>query len=422
MHIGLFTFGSRGDVQPFIVLAKGLMHVGDQCTLYAPENYKDFVEASGVSYSPLSGNVDAILNSPEGLRVLKTGNALSMLKFMQRGGREIQHKVNQDLLEGCNKVDVIISSVLCYAWICCIAEKLNKKWALVNLSLPTTPTRSFPFAGMAFLQNPLFNKFTYLLLQYVYWQLNKKDINAFRQSIGLPAREKNITHVITTENILNIYAISPTLVQRPNDWPTNTIVTGYIHNQSNEDLHTSSDNNSDGLANWIVNGAKPVYLGWGSMPIPDKDKVISIIKDILENTQYRLLFCKGLNEGIDLPAHPRLFVTGQVIHQWVLPQCRLAIFHGGTGTIHAVLRAGIPAIVSPVFADQPWWGKLIKEKKLGTCIPFKKLNTKQILNAIKLAEQETIQQHAAAVGESMRLETGLQHSIDAIKLYLLTGN
>ena len=43
MHILIITAGSRGDVQPFIALGKGLMSAGHQVTLCTTSNFESFV-------------------------------------------------------------------------------------------------------------------------------------------------------------------------------------------------------------------------------------------------------------------------------------------------------------------------------------------------------------------------------------------
>ena len=44
MHYGIIAIGSRGDVQPFVALALGLMDRGHQVTMMAHENFNNFVE------------------------------------------------------------------------------------------------------------------------------------------------------------------------------------------------------------------------------------------------------------------------------------------------------------------------------------------------------------------------------------------
>jgi sterol 3beta-glucosyltransferase len=66
MNIGIFTYGTRGDLQPYVALALGLMDKGHKVTLSATEDFKDFVEGFGVSFQPLWGNAETMMNSTEG--------------------------------------------------------------------------------------------------------------------------------------------------------------------------------------------------------------------------------------------------------------------------------------------------------------------------------------------------------------------
>ncbi len=40
MHYGIVAIGSRGDVQPYVALALGLMERGHEATVMAHENFK----------------------------------------------------------------------------------------------------------------------------------------------------------------------------------------------------------------------------------------------------------------------------------------------------------------------------------------------------------------------------------------------
>jgi sterol 3beta-glucosyltransferase len=63
MNIGIFTYGTRGDLQPYVALALGLMVKGHKVTLSATEDFKDFVEGFGVKFQPLWGNAETMMNS-----------------------------------------------------------------------------------------------------------------------------------------------------------------------------------------------------------------------------------------------------------------------------------------------------------------------------------------------------------------------
>jgi UDP:flavonoid glycosyltransferase YjiC (YdhE family) len=419
MHYGIFTYGSRGDVQPCMALSLGLIKQGHQVSLYAPENFKDFVESYGINFHPLYGDAYEILCSPEGRKVLKTGSTLSLLKLMQKGAKEIQPHVNRDTLEGCKKVDAIIASVLCQAWVSCIAEKLHKKWGALTFSPPTTPTKEFPFAGMAFFDNPIYNKFSHNLVRLLYWKINKKDINEFRKSLALPILTKNILDIETANNTLNLYAFSPSIIPRPKDWKSNSDITGFLTLPSKKINEQETDGIAEGLSKWLAQGKKPIYIGFGSIPIPDVELFRNVLNEILSVPDMRILFCKGWSEIPNLPQHPDFFTIKYADHEWLLPQCEAAIIHGGAGTIAAVLKAKIPVIIASIFADQPWWGKIVEQKKLGVHITFKKLTAKSLLSAIKKIQTDEYRNNAAEIGEKISHENGVEKALEHINKYFV---
>ena len=84
MHYGIIAIGSRGDVQPFVALAVGLLDRGHRVTLLAHENFKSFVEGYGIDFYPLPGSIEEMLYTPQGRKVLKTGNMLAFMRFVQK--------------------------------------------------------------------------------------------------------------------------------------------------------------------------------------------------------------------------------------------------------------------------------------------------------------------------------------------------
>jgi len=60
MNIAILTYGSRGDVQPFLALAVGLQKVGHTIKLAAPHRFISFVEEYNVPFVPLAGNPEVI--------------------------------------------------------------------------------------------------------------------------------------------------------------------------------------------------------------------------------------------------------------------------------------------------------------------------------------------------------------------------
>jgi sterol 3beta-glucosyltransferase len=93
------------------------------------------------------------------------------------------------------------------------------------------------------------------------------------------------------------------------------------------------------------------------------------------------------------------------------------VHHGGAGTTAFGLRAGIPSIVVPFFADQPFWGHLVAKLGVGPKpIPRKKLTTERLAKAIDIAiSDQTMRQRAVNLGSKIQAEDGVQRAVKVIQ-------
>jgi sterol 3beta-glucosyltransferase len=412
MHYGIVAIGSRGDVQPYIALALGLKNRGHESTVMAHENFKDFVEGYGVAFLPVKGNVEGMLQSDEGMQVIKAGDIVAFSKYLQKMTRKTGETIVHDILNGCQKADVLIASLLALPWVEGIAKKLGKKWAVVQLNLPSVPTRAFPMVALAAFNFPVYNLLTYRLYEFMYYKANKNLVDGFHQSLGLPAMNRSVLKKMADEKILNLHCFSPSLLARPNDWEAHNDITGFLF-LPDKNLNAIPED----LIRWLNNGDKPIYIGFGSIPIPDSEKFESILKELLETTSHRFIFCQGWSLPMHLSEHARLYKVKSISHEWLLPHCKAAVIHGGVGTTAAVLRAKIPVIIVSIIADQPWWGKIIERKNLGVHIPIKKLTTQKLLSAIEKTQTPAIQQKAIETGEKINRENGMKKAIDRLEKY-----
>ncbi len=85
---------------------------------------------------------------------------------------------------------------------------------------------------------------------------------------------------------------------------------------------------------------------------------------------------------------------------WLFPRMAAVVHHGGAGTTSAGLRAGVPSIIVPFFADQPFWGQRVADLGVGPApIPFKRLTADRLAQAIQIAvTDQSMRQRAAELG------------------------
>ncbi len=108
-RIALLTYGTRGDVEPFLALATALVRAGYQTRLAAPRPFEALAAAHGVPFVGLEGDpaaVSAALTDRAGL------NPLAMLRFMSATLYPLAESVLQQAERACLDSDAIVHSFL----------------------------------------------------------------------------------------------------------------------------------------------------------------------------------------------------------------------------------------------------------------------------------------------------------------------
>jgi sterol 3beta-glucosyltransferase len=140
MRITLLTYGSRGDVQPFLALALGLKKAGHTPTLAAPHRFADFVGRYGIRFSPLPGDPEVISArfNDAGRNPIRTIRAIGDYVF------EIAAGVVQAAMSASEDADCIVHSFLFTAG----GHMLACERGIPDISIQTfpmfAPTRAFP--------------------------------------------------------------------------------------------------------------------------------------------------------------------------------------------------------------------------------------------------------------------------------------
>src|ERR1700712_4572804 len=107
MKITILTYGSMGDVLPYISLALGLMGRRHEIILAAPENFEQRVKDHGIHYMPLKGNTQAILESEQGQKWMAAGDTKSFFKEMGLLFYNVRQELQNDATAACQDAEGI---------------------------------------------------------------------------------------------------------------------------------------------------------------------------------------------------------------------------------------------------------------------------------------------------------------------------
>jgi sterol 3beta-glucosyltransferase len=149
----------------------------------------------------------------------------------------------------------------------------------------------------------------------------------------------------------------------------------------------------------------------------EAEKIDQIVRESLRQTNNRGLILSGWSTVTNESSNEILYLDA-VPHQWLLPRCKIIIHHGGAGTTSAGLRAGIPNIVIPFTADQPFWGGRVHAVGAGPePIPVKRLSVENLTHAIRETNDYLIRKRAQDIGRALENEGGVENAIVIIEKY-----
>lgn len=406
MRIAIQTLGTRGDVQPYIALARRLIARGHSVQLSAPAQFEAMLGAYAVPFVPLPGEFLAMMDTPEGKAAIAGGQGFSagfkLLKHvrpMMRRLLDAEWAASQAF-----EPDLIVYHPKSIA-APHIAERLGVPSALASPLPGFTPTGAFPSPMLPFRSLGLLNRPSHLLAIRGADLLFAKLLGEWRHtSLGLPGRARPRAPKAT------LYAYSPHVVPVPADWGAGVHVTGYWFLDSPE-WQPPPD-----LASFLEAKPAPVYIGFGSMPGLDPTSMSAIAAEALARTGKRGLLAAG-GGALQAGGHaPNLHFLESAPHDRLFPLVSAVVHHGGAGTTGAALRAGKPTALCPFFGDQPFWARRVAELGVGPAALDRRTLTAERLAAALLAMDDAdMRQRAATLGEQIRGEDGPAEAVAVIE-------
>ncbi len=411
MHIAILTYGSRGDIQPFLALALGLQKGGHSVCLAGPGRFAEFSAQHGVPFAPLAGDPGEI-----SLRLNDAGaNPFRMVGAMQDYIFAIAPEVVRAIQNALDGADLVVHSFLFTTG----GHAFARQRGIPDVSVQTfpmfAPTRAFP--NVAFPNVPPGGPswLTHWLATQIFWHGGNRGYYALRRKFPGDFPEKvtwPFKPVPDRPLPPLLFAYSPTVLPRPVDWTApNISIPGYFF------LDEPGYRPPVELADFIVNGDPPMCISFGSMVNRKAAKVGRLVLDSLQKLGRRGIVLTGWGgwKPDQIPAN--VLYLDSAPHAWLFPRCRLVVHHGGAGTTAAGLRAGVPSVIIPFAADQPFWAKRVAALGVGPePLPLQKLTSTAFTAALEEALHDgPIRQRAAEIGAQVRSEDGVGAAVRIIE-------
>ena len=414
MRATLVTLGSRGDVQPFVALGCGLKAAGYTVKVATGRDFEPLVRGSGLGLCSHPWRHHCGVTSPEGRKLMKSGNPFSFTWNLKKTARELLGTMQDDILSSMEDADLVVFSYLCGPAID-VMEATGLP-CFLGLLLPTLRTGEFPSVAVAVRDcGPMINRATYDIFQLTMWAIFGRMANKWRKErFGLPRAP--IVRRIEKLRIPVLAAFSAHVVPKPADWPDHAHVTGYWFVDPDADWQPPRE-----LEAFIDAGARPLCVTFGSMVDDESDRVMTIVKESLARSDHRAIVVGGrIEPGARDGRDPRLFGIDSVPYDWLFPRMAAVVHHGGAGTTAAVLRAGVPSVVVPFFGDQPFWAARVHSLGLAPRpIPRRSLSAERLTHAIDMVlHDDSMRRKSTEMAPRIDSEDGVSAAISVIDGYL----
>ena len=422
-RIVISTFGSFGDIHPYIAIALELKQRGHRPVMATSEVYREKMTAAGIELSAVRPDMPSYDQLDELLRIIEP------IMDPRQGGERVMELllphlrgIYDDLNTAVEGADLLLTHPL--PLLGPVVAQLRKlPWvssvlapaSFLSVYDPIVPPqwpglyqlmRLSPWVGRAVMT--VATRKLDKLMQPVY------DLRA---ELGLPRGEQPVLagqHSPT--KVLGLF--SKVMAQSQPDWPANTVVTGFPF-YDRRDFFGESEVAKE-LLEFLDAGPPPIVFTLGSSAfwVAQNFYLDSIAAAQALGRRALLLIGHARNmPATPLPAGIAAFEYAP--YSEVLPRACAVVHQGGVGTTGQGLRSGRPVLVLPHAHDQFDNGARVARLGCARVLPRPRYNRETAARELRLLLEDPAYSEAASrIGEVVRQENGALVAADEIESLL----
>jgi len=415
------TFGSFGDVHPYVAIALELKRRGHGPVIATSEIYREKMDALGLELYPVPPDLPGPDKPDEIQRMVN-----SLMDPKKGPERVFSEFINpylpaqyEALKDATRDADLLVTHVLSLVGPP-LVEKTGIKWVstvLAPISLfsdydpPVLP--QMPWLYDVLKHSPALSR---LVMRFGRWRLDQiaEPVFRLRAELGLPrGRSPLLEGQHSPRMVLALF--SSVIAPRQPDWPSNTRVTGFPF-YDRRDRAGDTSGLEPALEEFLNAGEPPVVFTLGSSAIWAAEDFYSESIKAAQALGVRALLLIGeeRNRPAQLPEGIAAFEYAP--YGELLPRARAVVHQGGIGTTAQGLRASIPSLVVPFSHDQFDNGSRVARTGAGRWLARSKYNATTAARELRaMLTGESYTSRAVEVGRQVRSEDGAVAAADAIE-------
>jgi len=412
-RIVLATFGSYGDLNPFLALGLELQRRGHEPVIATAEGYRRDVERSGLGFAPVRPDIDR-----DDFKMFE--RALDRVRGPEVIIRELVmphvREAYEDLERACAGADLLLSHSLTYA-APVLAEKKNMIWLSVVLQplmflSAEDPSVMAPAPWLAALRplGPAFNRALFLIIKLAASRWGE-PVRALRKELGLPRGADPIfAGQYSPYGTLALF--SPKYAEPQLDWPENTLACGFPFLDSD----IGGKELDPKLEAFLTNGTPPVVFTLGSAAVMIAGDFYKNAVASVKGYGVRAILLAGpaAKDMTDLPAGIEAYESAP--YHSLFPRCAAVVHSGGIGTTAQALRAGVPQMIVPFAHDQFDNAARVTRLGAGDALDGRNPTGPELAATLsRLLDDDNVKRQAFQIGTAIRAENGVFLACDAIE-------
>lgn len=409
-RILLTTFGSLGDLFPYLAVGIELKRRGHAVTVASSPVYAARVAENGLDFHPVRPDLD-----PTDRKLL--AEVMDARRGTERVLRFLSQAVRQsyeDTLPAVQRADIVLTHPITFGSVLA-AEKAGVPWVSSVLA---------PISFLSAHDPPVPSYSAWILkarrlgpgAMRAVWNFGKtatrpwlREVVELRRELGLPADAHPLFG--GSDSPLRILALFSKYLAEPQpDWPPQAVVTGFP-------FYDRGEAPPPELEKFLAGGPPPVVFTLGSSAVEVAGAFYRESIEAVERIGARAILMVGRGPQ-DLPSKlpDTVLALTYAPHTAVMPRGAATVHQGGIGTTAQAMRAGKPMLVVPFGHDQFDNANRVKRLGVAETLDRRRYSADRVAPVLRrLLTTPSYAQAAAELGARVHTETGAATAAEAIE-------
>ncbi len=414
-RIVLNTFGSFGDVHPYLALGLELRRRGHAPLIATMEIYREKIESAGLEFAPVRPNIPQPKEQDprliEKIMDPKNGPKFLMEELVFPAVRDSYH----DLLAAVDSAHLLVTHPAAPA-----GPLVGRKTGMTWISTVLAPMSFFsaydppvpPFWQWTKVFSKLGPRVMKFLLELSKSGYKAKAVDDFRAELGLPDHGNPMFDGQHSPTL--VLALFSRLFAAPQpDWPRNTEVTGFCY-YDDRDAQLPAE-----LSDFLESGPAPIVFTLGSSAVWVARGFFRESIAAAQSLGQRAVLLVGDERNHPGPLPDGMIAVDYVGYQSLMPRASVVVHHGGVGTTSHGLLAGVPTLIVPFAFDQSDNAEHAQRLGVSRTVYREKYRAPRVANELsKLLREPEYARRASEVSRQLKQENGPARASDLIERVL----